>query len=102
MKKILSALLLLMLVSTPVLFAEDVKTYFPNGKVQMETSGNTMRQYYENGQMMSEVHSNNNGDPTGVGKMFYQDGKLMREDDYEKKIWKQYGPDGNLMAEGKM
>ena len=33
---------------------------------------------------------------------YYEDGQLMREDNYDKKEWKQYGPDGNLIAEGKM
>ena len=94
--------MLLILVAAPILLAEDVKTYYPSGKVQMEVTGDTMRQYYENGQVLSESRQNQNGDPIGIGKMFHENGQVMREDDYEKKTWKQFLPDGTLMMEGKM
>lgn len=100
MKKIIFASMLLTLVFASVLQAEEMKTYFPNGKVQTEVSDKGMKSYYENGQVMSQVDYKE-GEATGVGKYFYEDGKLMREENFEKKEWKQYGPDGNLMAEGK-
>ncbi len=101
MKKILAVWMLLLLMFAPILRAEEMKTYYPNGKVQMEVSENSLKTYYENGQLASQVDSKN-GESTGVGKTYYEDGKIMREDDYEKKSWKQYSPEGNLAAEGKM
>ena len=91
----------LILVLASSLWAAGMKTYYPNGKVQMELSDEGTKSYYENGQLMSQINTKN-GEPYGVGKSYYEDGKLMREDDYDKKEWKQYGPDGKLVAEGKM
>ncbi len=101
MKKILATWLLFVLAFAPILLAGEMKTYFPNGKVQMEMNDQGMKTYYENGQLMSQIDYKN-GEPAGVGKSYYEDGKIMREDDYDKKSWKQYSPEGNLMAEGKM
>ena len=101
MKKILAAWMLFVLAFAPILWAEEMKTYFPSGKVQMEISDNGMKTYYENGQIMNQIDYKN-GEPAGVGKSYYEDGKIMREDDYEKKSWKQYAPEGHLAAEGKM
>ena len=101
MKKVLAVWMLLVLACAPVVWAEEMKTYFPNGKVQMEMSENGMKTYYENGQLASQIDYKN-GEPAGIGKTFYEDGKVMREDDYANKKWKQYSPEGNLMAEGSL
>ena len=101
MRKIILASMFLILVFASSLRAEEMKTYYPNGKVQMEVNDQGMKNYYENGQLMSQTNTKN-GEPFGVGKSFYENGQLMREDNYDKKEWKQYGPDGKLMAEGKM
>ena len=99
MKKIAMVLMFLMFVAVSGVWAEEMKTYFPNGKVQMEVGDKGTKTYYENGQIQSQVDYKD-GEPTGVGKSFYEDGKLMREDDYQNHKWKQYGPDGKLVAEG--
>ena len=99
--KILSALVLGAFAFAPVVRAEEMKTYYPNGKVQMETNDREMKTYYENGQLMSLVQMEN-GNPVGVSKQFYEDGKLMREEDHATGKWKQYDPNGKLVAEGKV
>ena len=101
MKKILLVSMFFILAFASILRAADMKTYYPNGKVQMEMSDKGMKTYYETGQLTSQIDYND-GEAVGVGKSYYEDGKLMREDNYEKKEWKQYGPDGKLVAEGKM
>ncbi len=101
MKKRLAILMLFVLAFAPIVLAGEMKTYFPNGKVQMEMSDTGMKTYYENGQLASQIDYQN-GEPAGVGKSYYEDGKIMREDDYANKKWKQYSPEGNLMAEGSM
>lgn len=99
MKKSIAALIFLMFVVSSGLLAQGMKTYYPNGKVQMEMSDEGMKTYYESGQIMSQIDYKD-GEPAGIGKSYYEDGKLMREDDFEKGQWRQYGPDGNLVAEG--
>lgn len=79
----------------------DMKTYYPNGKVQTEITADSQKTYYEDGKVMMEV-TLRDGNPVGVAKTYYPDGKLMREDDHEKKHWKQYDPAGHLLAEGDM
>ncbi|GEM_PF-7050360 len=101
MKKILLVSMLFVLLFASTIWAADMKTYFPNGKVQMEVSDQGMKTYYENGQLMSQIDYKN-GEASGIGKSYYEDGKLMREDNYDKKEWKQYSPEGKLAAEGKM
>ena len=104
--------------------AEQMKTYYPNGKVQMEITDQGMKTYYENGQVSSEMPQKN-GSPSGIGKtyyesgkvmseteykdgdivgltkQFYENGKIMREEDHKTGSWKAYGEDGKLAAEGK-
>ena len=99
--KILSAFILAVMALAPAVWAEEAKTYYPNGKVQLEMSDRGMKTYYENGQLMSEMQMQN-GNPVGISKQYYEDGKLMREEDHAKGTWKQYSPDGNLAAEGKV
>ncbi len=101
MKKIVLASMFLIAAFASVLFAEEMKTYYPNGQVQMEVSDQGTKSYYENGQLMTQIDTKD-GEPYGVAKSYYEDGKLMREDNYDKKEWKQYGPDGSLIAEGKL
>src|SRR3989338_3718766 len=94
MKKMVLALMFLIAVFASNLWAEEMKTYYPNGKIQMEISDQGMKNYYENGQLMSQIDTKG-GEPFGVGKSYYEDGTLMREDNYDKKEWKQYGPASN-------
>ena len=56
--------------------AAEMKTYYPNGKVQMEMDDKAMKTYYE-------------------------DGKLMREQSLVDGSWKQYDENGKVVAEGK-
>lgn len=98
MKKIVLAFLILgVFVQTG--FAESVKTYYPNGQVQIESSDTETKMYYENGQLSMQSYLKD-GAPTGITKMYYQDGKLMREEDHAAGTWKQYGIDGKIQAEG--
>ena len=101
MKKRIFVLIFLAFLAATNLWAQGMKTYHPNGKVQMEVDDNGMKTYYESGQLMSQVDYKN-GQPAGVGKTYYENGKLMREDDYNQGKWKQYGPEGNLIAEGQL
>lgn len=71
--KILSCLIVFALISAPSVFAGSMKTYYENGKVQMEMSDKGMKTYYENGQLQSET-SLQNGQPAGVTKMYFETG----------------------------
>ena len=99
--KTLLAMVVCVLVLAPSLFAESMKTYYPSGKVQMEMSDQGMKSYYENGQVQSET-ALKDGQPVGTTKMYYEDGKLMREQDHSTGAWKQYDETGRVMAEGKV
>ncbi len=78
---------------------ESMKTYYPNGQVQMEVSPEGQKTYYENGQLMSETLLQD-GQSAGVAKYYHQNGKPMREDDHQNRRWKQFDEGGNLVAEG--
>ena len=56
--------------------AAEMKTYYPNGKVQMEMTDKAMKTYFESG-------------------------KLMREQNLVDGSWKQYDENGKVVAEGK-
>ncbi len=84
--------------------AVNLKTYYPNGKVQSEVTDTAMRTYYENGQVNVDTPMVN-GVPTGVGKTYYEDGKLMSETQYQSGnpvSTKQYDENGNVTAEWKI
>ena len=98
-RSILIAYSVVSLCFAPVVWAQSMKTYYPNGTVQMEISDEGQKTYYEDGQLMSEVPMKD-GIPAGVGKYYYPDGKVMREDDYGKKHWKQFNQEGQMIAEG--
>ncbi len=98
--KMFLSMILFIFVLTPSLFAESMKTYYPDGKIQMEMSDEGMKTYYENGKLQSET-AMKDGTPAGVTKMYYESGKLMREDDHTTGQWKQYDESGTVVAEGK-
>ena len=55
MKKIMVPFFLGLIAVSRMSFAEEpaVKTYYPNGKVQMELNGNGQKTFYEDGTRMS-------------------------------------------------
>ena len=124
MKMAASLLLFFSLILTPAVFAEESKTYYPSGKIQMEMTekgiktyyedgklntdtplvdnvpNGTAKTYYPSGKLMTETEYKN-GEPVGATKMYYENGQLMHEDDTAKGTWKQYDESGHLTAEGK-
>lgn len=99
--KITAMIAVLSLLLSSSAWALEMKTYYPNGKVQTEMTDQGQKTYYEDGQLMTDMPLQN-GAPAGVGKSYYQNGTLMREDDYANGSWKQYDDQGHLVAEGKM
>lgn len=122
--KMTAAALFLSLILTPAVFAAESKTYYPNGKIQMEVTDSAMKTYYEDGKLNSETPlldgnpngvaksfypsgtlmsemEYENGAPVGTTKMFHENGQLMREDNPVNGAWKQYDESGHLVAEGK-
>ena len=93
-------LILWMLALAAPLYAAGMKTYYPDGKVQMEISDQGMKTYYENGQLASEVPQAN-GQPSGIAKYYTEDGRVLREENHAEGTWKQYDDQGRLVAEGK-
>lgn len=84
--------------------AVNLKTYYPNGKVQSEVTDASMKTYYENGQVNVETPVVN-GVPAGVGKSYYENGKLMSETQYQEGnpvSIKQYDENGNMTSEWKI
>ncbi len=87
-------------VLAPCSFAADMKTYYANGKPQMEMTDKGMKSYYENGQLQSQT-AFKDGKPVGITKMYFPSGKIMREENHSNGKWKQYDVDGHVIAEGK-
>ena len=93
--------LFLILALSPFSFATDMRTFYPNGKPQMVVTTKGMKSYYENGQLQSET-AFKDGKPVGITKMYFPDGKIMREENHSNGNWKQYDGDGRVIAEGKI
>ena len=92
----------LLLLLCPLASAQSMKTYYENGKIQSEMGSDGFKTYYENGQINTETPQIN-GVPHGASKTYYEDGTLMSESTFENGqpvgSMKMYHPNGELMRE---
>ncbi len=57
--------------------------WYKSGQKKFEHHGNTLREWYENGQLKADVPYDENGDLHGIAKTWDEEGNLKEEESYE-------------------
>ncbi|MGM0545645.1 MAG: toxin-antitoxin system YwqK family antitoxin [Bacteroidota bacterium] len=57
--------------------------WYKSGQKKFEHHKNTLREWYENGQLRADVPYDENGDLHGIAKTWDEDGNLKEEESYE-------------------
>ena len=98
--KISTSVILSFFILSGVSLAADMKTYYPNGKVQTEITSSFIKTYYENGQLSSLVNQKD-GVPNGLNVRYYENGQKMSEAEFKDGnpvgMFKQYYESGKVM-----
>src|SRR5690348_4226190 len=98
--------LFLFIFSTSVKAADPAKTFYPNGKLKQETTAlndadTLVKSYSEDGTLVSEQLTKNNGQE-GTVKKYFKSGKLRSEKQFQGNKFvsvKEYFEDGSVKKE---